>query len=543
MTCRSGVKSSARLLLCGLALAAAGFAQTRPASTDSSGPYRIEGVLTNSLTGEPVRRAVVEALNNQDNHAVASCVTDNDGRFALDHLAADKYNLTASKRGFRTAAFDEHDEFASAIVTGSDQDTSHLQFKINPQSILRGVVTDEAGEPVAGARIMLFKRPKHAESGERIVQAETTIADDTGAYEFGNLAAGEYLMAVIGDPWYAVHEGIPAKRNPALDVVYPVTYFDSTTDEASATPIVLAGGSHVEANLSLLAVPALRISIAVPRKPDGSLARPELQQTVFGTSISSESAGFIDALQTGSVEMDGIAPGHYQLTQGDPPRVTDLELSASQQVDPDAGITANAVAGRIRMLSGAPAPDEVTLSLERVDNIPGQSIIATSAGKGRFTFDTVPPGRWAVSATAGNEAIPVISVAAGAAQEPGNVVTLKDHSPHLVVTLSDFAIDVKGFAKMDGKGFAGAMIVLLPRNPALWRSMTRRDQSDSDGSFALHSVSLGDYALIAIADGWELDWTNPDAMARYLSRGTNVRVTESSGKLVELGAPVTVQQR
>ena len=108
------VKSSARLLLCTLMLTASAFAQTRRGAADTSGPYRIEGVLTNALTGEPVRRAVVEALNDQDNHAVASCITDNDGHFALGHLSAAKYNLTASKRGFRTASYDEHDEFASA---------------------------------------------------------------------------------------------------------------------------------------------------------------------------------------------------------------------------------------------------------------------------------------------------------------------------------------------------------------------------------------------------------------------------------------------
>ena len=70
-----------------------------------------------------------------------------------------------------------------------------------------------------------------------------------------------------------------------FDVVYPVTYFDSTTDEASATPIILAGGSHQEANLSLYAVPALRLSFAMPPRPDGSLARPELQQTGWNAGV------------------------------------------------------------------------------------------------------------------------------------------------------------------------------------------------------------------------------------------------------------------
>jgi hypothetical protein len=541
---RIGAIISCRLgaVVCGLIVTAQLLTQSA-ATPAITGPYRIAGVLVNSLTGEPVRRGLVEALNDKDEHAVASCVTDNDGRFALEHLAAAKYDLTASKRGFRTANYDEHEQFATAIVTGPDQDTAHLNFKLTPNSVLSGVVTDEAGEAVATARVMLFRRPKFAGIGEPVAQADTMMTDDTGAYEFGNLASGEYLLAVVAEPWYAMHEGTPSKRNPALDVVYPVTYFDSTSDEAAASPIVLAGGERQEANINLHAVPALRISIAVPRKADGYLARPELQQTIFGNVVSSQSAGFLDALETGTVEMGGIAPGHYQLTQGDPPRETDLDLSSSQQVDPNAGSPVNALSGTIRMLSGAPAPDEVTLSLQRADSSPGQKIYAAIARQGHFRFDGVPPGVWAVSATSGPEALPVVDVAVGGIRLAGSLITLRDRAPNLAVTISDFATDVHGVAKKDGKGFAGAMIVLLPKSPAQWRALTRRDQSDSDGSFALHDVSPGDYTLIAIAEGWGLDWTSPGAMARYLSGGTRVRVTESSGKIVQLGAAVAVQDR
>lgn len=241
--------------------------------------------------------------------------------------------------------------------------------------------------------------------------------------------------------------------------------------------------------------------------------------------------------------MDGIAPGHYQLTQGEPPRVTDLDLSSDQPVDPSAGTPASAVDGTIRMLSGEPPPEEVTLSLERVDNGSGQKIYATVAHKGHFRFDAIPPGEWSVAATSGMSALAVIDLASGGLRRAGNIITLRDRAPDLAVTLSDSATDVQGFAKRGGKRFAGAMIALLPRNPAQWKALTRRDQSDSDGSFALHNVSPGEYTLIAIAGGWELDWTSPAAMARYLSGGTRVRVTETSGKLVQLGAPVAVEDR
>ncbi|MGA8742115.1 MAG: carboxypeptidase-like regulatory domain-containing protein [Terracidiphilus sp.] len=536
-------------LLAGVLISGVAFAQAQNAQPPSvaanalSGPYRIAGIVVNAATGDPVRRATVEALNEDDSRAVASCRTDNDGRFALERLAEAKYQLTASKRGFRTAFYDEHDEYATSIVTGPDQDTSHLQFKLTPGAVLHGVVTGNAGEPVAEARVMLFKGPKHPGAGERIAQADTALTDDTGAYEFGDIAAGEYLLAVTAEPWYAVHEGSPAKRNAALDVAYPVTYFDSTTEEGSATPIMLAGGSREEANISLHALPALHLSISAPRKPDGSTAVPQIQETIFGNAIPSEVASGTTDTRFGTTEIGGIAPGHYELTQGDPPRIVDLDLTTSQQVEANAGSAADAAEGRVRMVTGAPVPEEITLSLVRMSDGVGQSMYAAQAQRGRFKFDAVPPGQWALAATNGNKALPVVAVNAGGVQRPGNIVTLPGRAPDLVVTLSDAEARVEGFARKDGKGFAGAMIVLLPKNPAQWRALTRRDQSDSDGSFALRGVAPGEYTVIAIEDGWPLDWTSPAAMARYLPRATSVTVSDTSGTLIRLSSPITVQMR
>jgi hypothetical protein len=543
----------AGILVCSAALATAQYRPSYSRTTTNvakPGQYRIAGVLGNAATGEPVSRATVQALEAADSHAVALCITDNEGHFALTGLAATKYQLTASKRGFRTAFYDEHDEFSTAIVTGADQDTTHLEFKLTPGAVLRGVVTGD-GEPVANARVMLFQKPKHPAEGTRTAQVDATVTDDTGAYEFGELKAGEYLLAVMAEPWYAVHEGsvsrladdAPQRLNPALDVAYPVTYFDSTTEEESATPLQLNGGGREEANISLQALPALHLSLGAPRKSSGTLAAPELQQVVFGNVVAAESSSFQDAPQTGSVEMGGIAPGHYELTQGDPPRTTGLDLSSSQQVDPNAGSAALAVTGRLRMASGSQMPGDSTITLARMDTGPGQAMYAAQAHRGQFTFDAVPAGQWAVMATAESASLPVVAVALNGVQRAGNVVTIRDRGADLIVTLSDAETRIEGFARENGKGLAGAMVVLLPENPALWKALTRRDQSDSDGSFALQNVAPGAYTLVAIKDGWPLDWTSPDAMARYLPGGTSVTVTDKSGALMHLGSRVKVQTR
>ncbi len=505
--------------------------------------YRIAGVLVNGATGEPVRRGLVQALNDAG-RAVASSTTDNDGRFSLGHLPAAKYQLTASKHGFRVQSYDEHDEFASSIVTGPGEDTADLNFKLMPNAVLYGTVTDDDGEPVENARVMLFKRPRFPGTGEHIAQVNTVTTDDTGAYEFGDVAHGEYLMAVAAEPWYAVHSSAAAARNNALDVSYPVTYFDSTTDEQSATPIELAAGVRQQANISLHAVPALHVSLPAERRSEENTGvGADLQQIVFGNVVGI-SGNYNFTSNPGSLTMDGVTPGHYQLVlHGESNRVLDLALTSNQQLNPGSAISAGAIAGKIHMADGGAVPEEMTVSLEQAEDGSGENRYAAEAHLGRFRMDSVPPGEYAVSVVNGEKSMPVVSIASSESKKAGNVITIRERNPEMILTLEEGETRVGGFAQKDGRGFAGAMMVLLPKNPALWKPLTRRDQSDSDGSFTFRDVAPGEYTAIAIEDGWALNWTSAAAMARYLPGGTNVTVTGNADKLVRLASAVMVQQR
>jgi len=539
---RAGRYSRKPFFLTALVVCVSAFAQTQvPAVTSSSGLFGIGGVLSNAVTGEPVRRGVVQALD-QTGHVVAATTTDADGRFRLEHLAAAKFQLTASKRGFRTASYDEHDEFATSIVTGPGQDTTHLQYKLVPNAAIHGTVTSDDGEPVANANVMLFKRAKHrADRVEREGGAQT---DDTGEFEIGDLAAGEYMLAVTAEPWFALHGGAAGKKSSALDVVYPVTFFDSTTDERAATPIQVTGGMRQEINISMHAVPSLHISIPAPDRGDGSVVVPQLQRLAFGSVIDTQSSGdFFGGSQGRTLELGGVAPGRYELAMGEPQRVVDVDLSANQPIDAESGMAAGAVKGVARMISGGAMPEEMTLTLNRLDGGAGQSQFAAEVRRGRFTFMPVPPGEYEVWATAGEKQMPVVAIAVGTKERAGNVVSLREGDPALRLTLSSAETRVEGFAKKDEKGVAGAMMLLLPKDPSQWKGLTRRDQSDSDGSFAFRDVAPGEYTAIAIEDGWQLDWMSPAVMQRYLRAGTNVTVSAGTGKLPKLVGPVVVQQR
>ena len=561
MSCFSAAWSDRRVLRVGLAVCLfscglVSHAQSRqtaerPAGATGSaaktGSFQIAGRLVNAVTGTPVRQATVAALSIEESRIVQSVISDSEGHFALRNLPAAKYQLTASKRGFRTGFYDEHDEFSSAVVTGADQDTAHLTFRLTPGASIHGVVSSDDGDPVEGARVLLFQRPKHSGPGERTAQADASVTDDTGAYEFSDLPPGEFLIAAIAEPWYAIHRnkknGAAGESvNPALDVAYPVTYYDSTTDEATARPIVLAGGSREVADITVHAVPAIHLSIPAPRRQNGDIARPELQQIVFGTSITADSAGFLDAMQSGKTSMSGLAPGHYQLTEGDPPRVVDLDLSVSEDVDARAGTAASAVAGTLRFADGTPASEEVNLTLDRIDGGSGMNQLVTVAHGGRFRFENVPSGSWLMWAV-GSKPYTVIATRAGRQLRSGNGLITRDRPVEVAVTLSKNESRIEGFAEKDGRGVAGVMVVLAPRDPGAWRALLRRDQSDTDGSFALRDVAPGQYTVVAIADGWDLDSSRPDELARYLPQGTPVTVAPGSRGLIRLPSPIQIQTR
>jgi hypothetical protein len=507
--------------------------------------YRIAGTVINTATGESVPRVTVAALSASDHQPVALVVTGDDGHFVVDGLAAAKYELTASRRGFLTTLYNEHEgNYNTAIVIGNGQQTEDLLFRLVPVASLYGVVTGDGGDPVENANILLFLKPHSP--GARITQKAETTTDDIGAYDFGDLAPGEYFLAVTAQPWFALHHSTPRQRpeaasSTALDVAYPVTFFDSTTDEASATTIVLAGGSREEANINLRALPALHLTVTLPVTHGEMDARAILRQDIFGAVISENHWQVSTDPQVGTVEFAGVAPGHYQLTQGDPPRIADLDAIDSQQVDPNLGKPTMDLSGTLHTSSGAALPQKVTLSLESLDATYRPEPTFAEIINGQFTFQSIRQGNYELTASTPEKLLTITSISIGDHSHPGNQITVSDKPVQVLVTVSLNETRVEGFARQGEKGASGVMVLLVPKDLAAFPTLARRDQSDSDGSFSLRDAAPGHYTVVAIENGWDLDWERPEVISRYLPGGIPVSVSETSGKLVRLSQAVPVQ--
>ena len=166
-------------------------------------------------------------------------------------------------------------------MTGKGQDTEHLAFRLHPQAVICGRVTDEHGEVVRSAQVVLFASDLMRGSHAKFMQAETQT-NDLGEYRFAHLAPDKYYLAVQARPWYAqpqvsaqmghhrsVGNGGPAffasgpgvASDPILDVVYPITFYPGVTDEGSSAGLVLSAGEKQLVSLAraALADPALLV--------------------------------------------------------------------------------------------------------------------------------------------------------------------------------------------------------------------------------------------------------------------------------------------
>ena len=105
----------------------------------------------------------------------------------------------------------------------------------------------------------------------------------------------------------------------------------------------------------------------------------------------------------------------------------------------------------------------------------------------------------------------------------------------LLVTVAQVANAMDGTALKQGKPFAGAMILLIPENRKDWDRLVRRDQSDSDGTFHLATIAPGKYTLLAVEDGWEMEWSKREVLEPFLAKAQKLEIGERPM------SPVTVE--
>jgi hypothetical protein len=520
--------------------------------------FTIAAIVVDARSSQPLANTNVSIAPVGAAEQSRSSVTGSDGRFSFTGLARGKYSLVGKRRGFASQAFDQHEQYSSAIAVGEQQDASHLVFRLHPDASIHGKIVDEFNEPVQ-LQVWLFNtRNDLGRRSTRLVNQ--TQSNDLGEYSFAHLGEGTYYLLAMGRPWYssygdrdgvvqlrnqqggaslgAEHDQIVDQEFERLDRSYPLTFYDNAGDWTQASGIDLAPGDHFTADFRVTAVPSASLRLGMPNPEPAREGMHGMGMRFPNVSLR---ARVFDDQQVpinvnygnkpdGTMIVSGIPPGHYVLQA----RLPNEEHATTQEIDisgdmdiPQATSSAGvSVSGKI-VWDGPPMTGMfgVTLNSSRTN----QSYFCMKRQEGEcLVTESVLPGKYEVSVTSQGGNVYVKSIELGDVTSTSTIQIPSGGEVTLTITLGYGMGTIDGVALLDGKPTAGAMVVLVPADGWVSVARFRRDQSDSDGTFTLRNVVPGSYKVVALRDGWKLPWSDPKTMRGYLTEGTPVNVTSSA---------------
>jgi Carboxypeptidase regulatory-like domain len=539
--------------------------------------YAITGIVVSSIDGSSVPHCKLTPKlevhgsfgNRRFPASTDSFAADDHGRFSIPLPSAGGWNLRASARGYVTQSYEEHGAFSSSVVLTADSPTIDIRFALSPEASIKGIVLDEAGEPVRDAQISLSLVPPPSPGGPPANGRAGANArtDDRGMYELVNLSPGSYRLMARSHPWYAeavqqsgpsVADGPPL--DPSLDVAYPPTWFPGISDVANAETIVLHAGDTRQADFHLVPIPSIHLKIIPPTGAVGPAAvnGRQAQALPMVEEISPDSTGPRAISVTtrrdpqGEFDVSGLTPGLYQvrlMRPGEQGRSTIVDVKANSVRTLDLGVPPSDIARitiHIDGLTGATAEESGDrrgggLRVNLIDTDTQRGTFSSMGDEGRFagrrvsrepTTDLtleVPPGRYEVVLQGGPN-VYLIGLTAKGADASGRYMTVSAGETTLTVHVANGRTNLSGIATIEGKPVMGAMVLLVPITIEDPDSIgfLRQDQTNTDGSFAIDNVIPGKYILLAIDRGWQINWGDRSTLRRYLTQGVPMELKPSA---------------
>ena len=549
-------RKTQRAALCLFLLAGAAHAilvsatETNPAqlSDNTTQTYTLTGTVTNSVTGQPIRRALVQ-VQTYPQH---SAFTDDQGHFEFDNLPPGMVSIAVQRPGYFA------DRSATPMQTYQiGPDVQPLALKLTPQGVIRGRVTNQKGEGLS--QIPVHLRIVNVEEGRKHVEPNNmTQTDEDGWFRFPNLMPGTYYLSA-GPGWdrdqFTMISPMEAKQG------YATTYYPGVPNFTSASPIPVGSGQQSETDIVLESTPVYRVTGTV-----AGYARDQGVAFQFLNDSGDDVQQFLQFdREKGTFEARMVAPGTYTLlaqSQIPGPPMQMLQASARVTVAADisdvhlqlqptlsipvevhkddvapasSGLSSRMFAGSVGgeaaaggttvMVHAGPiseAPVSIQLAsvgsdsqrtsgYSQLEGKPGQQALWIRnlfPGKYRATFFAEAP--WYVqSAHYGQTNLLQEDLTINSGETPGA----------LEVVLRNDSATLTGTIKADGTEQSGTVLVL----PEQTEQHDARLAMFSPGApFQLSGLPPGNYIVMAFDKVDDLEFRNPEVLEAYLSRAAHV---------------------
>jgi hypothetical protein len=517
-----------------------------PLETKSDDLCTIEGQVTNSATGAPLRKAELSLRGAERTTPGTmaggySATSDAGGNFTIKDIQPGKYTLSAQRTGFVSLQYGARGPLrpGTTLTLNPGQRLKDLSLRLIPQAVITGRIVDENNEPIASAWVQTL-RYSYVMGKRQLMQAGGANTNDLGEYRIFGLAPGRYYLVAkeSNDDWEA---NVDASVSPATEN-YVSTYYPGTRDPGAAMPIDIGPGEMRDLNLALVKSRTFYVYGRVQGRPDAEVVLLPRGQAAW-MSIDQRNHG---TGPNGAFEFHGILPGAYTLTASN--WSNRRNLSARQELDVgDSDIgnivlvlsSGSEISGRVVMDSEDTAPDLGSSSvLLQPRDIPraGFGSMASDLHDGEFTLSDVAPETYYLDIRGLPDGYWVKSIQMGDQEVRDTGLDLTNGTAGTItIKIAPNAGQIDGLVINNEQQQAGATVVLVPEEKLRDnRNAYKRVVTDQSGRFSLKNIVPGDYKLFAWEDIEYGAYMDPDFLRPVENLGHAISIQEGSHEAVQL---------
>jgi hypothetical protein len=492
-------------------------------AAQSPGQYQLSGSVVNAVTGEPIRRALVQLEGEFER----SVLTDPNGHFEFDGLPATHTNVTARKPGFFSdEELDSGSMRSSMISVGPD--TESITLKLTPECVIFGEVEAPDGEPLEDIPIRVISS-QIVDGRKHWEPRANGMTNEDGEFRVGNLPPGIYYVEAGPGASFRVRR---ARRFQLGEEGYTTAFYPGASDPSAAAPITLAPGQQQEVQFSLKPQPVFKLSGIAKGYPPGTGVDLQFidrigEQVAAPVRFDAETGKFDAKLPAGDYTLRVRAQSVAQFLAADLPVSVTADTTGLQVLlgpgtsipvvvrrdssnDEPNGQPQRGGAGPVAVhLASADSPLS-SLDFWSTPDPQGHSLAVRNIAPGNYSVEVVPSGSWYVqSVTCGSTDLlrDKLVVPAGVQLPPIEIV-LRDDGATLTGAVETEGNPEKGVALLGPDRASAAQARVATAGPA--------------GEFRFSRVAPGDYRVLAFDHINDVEYRDPEVLNAYLSRGVHV---------------------
>jgi hypothetical protein len=546
---------------------------------ESTEPETIRGSVINSVTHEPIPRALVFSPDRR-----LATLTDDRGRFEFKLQPAQSGSHSGTDLGISHSLGGSQNQLLTPLVPNSfhaqkpgfllDESAfgtrptvspgQEITLTLIPEALIVGQVNLPTSDASDIIQVELYRRAI-SEGRQTWVLAGSTSTRSNGEFRFADLPAGEYRLFTR-----ELLDRDPLTFNPTAQLFgYPPVYYPASRDFATASPILVTPGTTSYANFSPTRREYYPVRIPVSNASLG--AAIEVRVWPQGHPGPGYSLGYDNSQQL----IEGLLPnGNFtlQISTSEPNAATGLlnfsvsgpstEVSSVNLIpNSSAKVSVKLELGSEESLSalnaatqdqGSASAKHQLLQSSSVSLIPenaspgdanGETRAPTGMDEDSVLFQNVPPGRYWVRVRPGiGYAASINSGGSDLLRNPlvvgfgGSIppieVTLRDDGATLDGSIEDLANQQRQPQSNPLVSPVG-LVYLIPQSGSV--GQYREATLAAEGTFALSQVPPGVYRVLAMeGPHLELEYTNAEAMRKFESLGQLVRLVAAQSEHLRL---------